>query len=77
MSTLTVVPAVPSRRTAVLILQTGRPNQVGQLPDGKKTSILIKAGLPGVSGPPGRPGEQGEGYQDPGDLTLIFENKLV
>lgn len=39
-----------------------------------EVSVGLK-GDPGEPGPPGPPGEQ-ELY-DPGDMTLIFENKLV
>lgn len=31
----------------------------------------------GPGGPPGPEGPPGDGAQDPGDLTLIFNNKLI
>lgn len=34
-------------------------------------------GPQGDRGPPGVQGPPGEGVADPGDLTLIFENKLI
>ena len=33
--------------------------------------------LAAVIGPKGSPGPPGEGAEDPGDLTLIFDNKLI
>lgn len=34
-------------------------------------------GRPGEPGPPGPPGIPADGAIDPGDLTLIFDNKLL
>ncbi|KQS75050.1 hypothetical protein ASG32_08105 [Methylobacterium sp. Leaf361] len=43
--------------------------------------VVAKVGVPGREGPPGPPGQAGppgEGTEtDPGDLTLLFDNKLI
>lgn len=60
----------------VLILQWATPAAI--LP-----CIPLKAPLPtipviiGPIGPVGPEGPPGEGAQDPGDLTLVFNNKLI
>lgn len=64
------------------------PPPLEQLPD-----AVAVVGLPGADGPPGAPGEPGADGEpgpegppglnadgspaDPGDLTLIFDNKLI
>lgn len=43
--------------------------------------VVAKVGVPGREGPEGPPGQQGppgDGTDiDPGDLTLLFDNKLI
>lgn len=41
-------------------------------------AVVIGArGARGLPGDPGPAGQDGDGAADPGDLTLIFENKLI
>lgn len=41
------------------------------------TGMRGEEGQQGLQGPPGPKGNDGEGATDPGDLTLIFNNKLI
>lgn len=50
------------------VIRVTRPGDIGP------------AGAPGrngTDGPPGPPGADGEGAEDPGNLVLLFENKLI
>ena len=39
--------------------------------------ILVTVPMAGPQGAKGDPGEPGDGAADPGDFTLIYENKLI
>ena len=56
-----------------LILQWATPG--GPLPPLPPIAALPT--VPVVIGPPGPAGPPGSGAEDPGDLTLIFNNKLI
>lgn len=71
---MTHVLADAGNQTTISVVQNGLSTLIGNVVVGKRTSIEIPGGLPG---PPGSPGPAGEGYQDPGDLVLIFENHLL
>lgn len=49
--------------------------------DSRPTVVIENARGPvgprGPQGPQGPQGEPGDGMADPGDLTLLFENKLI
>ena len=40
-------------------------------------TVAGPAGKDGKDGPPGPPGRDADGATDPGDLTLVFNNKLI
>jgi hypothetical protein len=39
--------------------------------------VRVDVATPGPQGPAGPAGPSGDGAADPGDLTLIFDNRLV
>lgn len=64
----------------LLDLEWFGPNQKTLIAAGNSqtTAIAAVVGPRGRVGDPGPQGNQGQGVQDdPGDFTLIFENKLV
>lgn len=64
-----------------LVIQQVRPNIILTKPEAPQIVMVTPAqgpaGADGAQGPVGPTGPAGDGAADPGDLTLIFFNKLI
>lgn len=64
-------------RTEMRVTVSGGASYQRDLASGSVMHVEVSGGPPGPPGPTGRPGTDSDGATDPGDICLIFDNKLI